>query len=330
VYWSVTAEPSPPGSSVVSTILTATRVPGGWSAPAVASVSGVYSDGDPFVSPYGDRLYFSSSRPGGVLADTPLNDVWISERTASGWGVPFNPGAAVNSPANELYPSTDVHGNLYFASDRDGGQWDLYRALRRPDGSYAAAQKVPGQPNHPNRWEFNPEISPDGRTLLFATYGRPDSYGDVDIYVSRLESTGKFGQPQNLGPASTPPRRSSIRPCCGTATSCTSCACRRPRISSPRHCCFPEARTSRSFAPPLRRGFFSGVAAVERDEVRGGFRDRQFRARGFLAGQRGMAGRIGADAVAALALGPVQGRSAAGTGRRLRHARRFRTPPSRC
>ena len=199
-YWAVTAEPSPPGGTVVSTILTANRAPGGWTAPNIASFSGVYSDSDPYVTPYGERMYFSSNRPGGVLADTPLNDIWIAERTASGWGVPYNAGANVNSPANELYASADVQGNLYFASDRDGGQWDLYRALRRPDGSFAPAQKVPGQPNHPNRWEFNPEISPDGRTLLFATYGRPDSYGDVDIYVSHLEQTGKFGQPLNLGP----------------------------------------------------------------------------------------------------------------------------------
>jgi hypothetical protein len=200
IYWAMTTEPQPPGSSVVATILTANRVPGGWSAPSVASFSGVYNDSDPFVTPYGDRMYFSSSRPGGVLADTPLNDIWIADRSASGWGVPYNAGANVNSPANELYASADVQGNLYFASDRDRGQWDLYRALRRPDGSFAPAQKIPGQPNHPNRWEFNPEISPDGRTLLFATYGRPDSYGDVDIYVSRLQPNGNFGQPQNLGP----------------------------------------------------------------------------------------------------------------------------------
>jgi hypothetical protein len=200
LYWSVTSEPSAPGSSVVSTILTANRTPGGWTAPAIAGFSGVYSDGDPFVSPYGDRLYFNSSRPGNMAPGSPLNDIWITERTASGWGVPVNAGPNVNSTANELYPSTDIHGNLYFASDRDGGQFDLYRALRLPNGQYAPAQKVPGQPNHPNRWEFNPEISPDGRTLLFATYGRPDSYGDVDIYASHLEQTGKFGQPQNMGP----------------------------------------------------------------------------------------------------------------------------------
>jgi hypothetical protein len=201
IYWAMTTEPSPPGGSVVATILTANRVAGGgWSAPTIASFSGVYSDSDPFVTPYGERMYFSSNRPGGVLPDTPLNDIWISDRTASGWGLPYNAGANVNSPANELYASSDVQGNLYFASDRDGGPWDLYRALRRPDGSFAPAQKIPGQPNHPNRWEFNPEISPDGRTLLFATYGRPDSYGDVDMYVSRLQPNGNFGQPQNLGP----------------------------------------------------------------------------------------------------------------------------------
>ena len=199
IYWSVTSEPSPPGSSVVSAILTADRTAGGWTAPQIASFSGVYSDGDPFVSPYGGSLFFSSSRPGGVLADTPLNDIWVTERTASGWAVPVNLGPNVNSPGNELYASTDIRGNLYFASDRDGGQFDLYRSSRLPNGKYAPAEKVPGKTNHPVRWEFNPEISPDGRTLLFATYGRPDSYGDVDMYVSRLED-GKFGTPMNLGP----------------------------------------------------------------------------------------------------------------------------------
>ncbi len=199
IFWAVTAEPSPPGGTVVSTILTANRAGGSWTAPTIASFSGVYSDSDPFVTPYGDALIFSSSRPGGIVPNTPLNDLWISQRTPSGWSVPVNLGPNVNSAANELYASTDIYGNLYFASDRDGGEFDLYRARKLRNGEYAPAEKVPGKVNHPVRWEFNPEISPDGRTLLFATYGRPDSYGDVDIYVSRLED-GKFGAPQNMGP----------------------------------------------------------------------------------------------------------------------------------
>jgi hypothetical protein len=199
IFWAVTSEPNPPGGSVVSTILTSNRAGPGWTAPSIASFSGVYSDSDPFVTPYGDALIFSSSRPGGIVPNTPLNDLWISQRTATGWSVPVNLGPNVNSAGNELYASTDIFGNLYFASDRDGGEFDLYRARKLHNGSYAPAEKVPGKVNHPVRWEFNPEISPDGRTLLFATYGRPDSYGDVDIYVSRLED-GKFGAPQNMGP----------------------------------------------------------------------------------------------------------------------------------
>ena len=199
IYWTSSPASGPPGSNVHYTIVTADRAAGGWTAPQVASFSGVDSDSDPFVSPDGSSLFFSSSRPGGVLPGTLLNDLWVTHRTASGWSVPENLGATVNSPANELYPSTDLWGNLYFASDRDRGQWDLYRARRLPNGGYAAPEQLNQAVNHPNRWEFNPEISPDGRTLLFATYGRPDSYGDVDIYVSRLED-GKWGKPVNMGP----------------------------------------------------------------------------------------------------------------------------------
>ena len=92
IFWAVTAEPSPPGSSVVSTILTADRSVAGWTAPDIATFSGVYSDSDPFVTPYGDSLFFSSNRPGGVLANTPLNDLWVTQRTPSGWNVPVNLG----------------------------------------------------------------------------------------------------------------------------------------------------------------------------------------------------------------------------------------------
>lgn len=199
-YWSVTDEPAPPGSEVVSRIMTANKQSNGnWTLPQVASFSGVHSDMDPFVTPDGSTIFFSSSRPGGVEPNTVLNDIWMTKRTASGWGEPVNLGAAVNSASNELYPSADNAGNLYFASDRDRGQWDIYVSRRLGDGSYAPAENVGRGVNHPNRWEFNPDISPDGQVLLFATYGRPDSYGDVDIYVS-YNVDGKFSRPDNMGP----------------------------------------------------------------------------------------------------------------------------------
>src|SRR5690242_8030043 len=95
---------------------------GQWSAPEVAPFSGQYSDFDPFVSPDGKRLYFSSNRP---VEGTgrPKNDfdIWFVEQTPSGWGPPIHLDAPLNTPAQEFYPSVTKDGTLYFSSTRTGG-----------------------------------------------------------------------------------------------------------------------------------------------------------------------------------------------------------------
>ena len=47
-----------------------------------------------------------------------------------------------NSAADELYPSIDRAGNLYFGSNRDADQWDVWRSQRLADGSFAPAVKL--------------------------------------------------------------------------------------------------------------------------------------------------------------------------------------------
>ena len=132
---------------------TADRTASGWSTPTLAPFSGVvpgYADSDSHVTLDGDSVIFSSNRPG--TPSYPLNDLWITHRTANGWSQPVDLGSNVNSPANELYASADIHGTLYFASDRDRGQWDLYRSrLGCRTASYAPAEKLPGNVTHPTR-----------------------------------------------------------------------------------------------------------------------------------------------------------------------------------
>jgi hypothetical protein len=43
-------------------IMETTRAGAGWSAPRVAAFSGRYDDADPYVSPDGEWLYFTSTR----------------------------------------------------------------------------------------------------------------------------------------------------------------------------------------------------------------------------------------------------------------------------
>ena len=184
-------------------------VDGEWTTPEVAPFSGQYGDIDPFLTPNGERLYFSSTRPADGVDDRDI-DIWYVDRTASGWGEPVHLGPEVNSStADELYPSVDANGTLYFASGpffpQGGRHYDIYSAEREGDG-FAPRVALPMAVNTSpvaggglqDAWEFNPEISVDGKTLVFTSL-RPGGFGLGDLYVSRFEQ-GAWTPARNLGP----------------------------------------------------------------------------------------------------------------------------------
>ena len=180
-----------------------------WTSPTVAPFSGVYSDIDPFIAPNGQRLYFSSIRPVNGVTRGDL-DLWMVERTATGWSEPIHLGPEVNSAEDELYPSASAAGTLFFASGplfpQPVKHWDIYSADRAGDGFAprvalgAGVNTVPspGQTGLQDAWEFNPEITVDGKTLLFTSL-RPGGFGFGDIYVSHLVN-GEWTAARNLGP----------------------------------------------------------------------------------------------------------------------------------
>jgi Tol biopolymer transport system component len=182
---------------------------GAWSTPVVADFSGTYTDIDPFITPNGQRMYFSSIRPLDGVPKPDL-DIFVMERTPSGWSEPVRLGPEINTAQDELYPSADASGTLYFASGPFGptpeSDWNIYNAQRVGSG-FAQRQpidaintRLPWNPADPTwDWEFNPEISVDGRTLIFTSL-RPGGYGFGDLYVSHLHQ-GEWSEPVNLGPA---------------------------------------------------------------------------------------------------------------------------------
>ncbi|WP_394821568.1 TolB family protein [Pendulispora albinea] len=172
-----------------------------WSEPVAASFSNTaFNDFDPFVTLDGKYIYFSSDRPtdGGSTA-RPDWEIWRAPRTRTGWGAPVHLGPEVNTPDNELFPSTTDDGTLYFNSDRQGGfgAWDIYHARRKGSGFEPAVNAGPGI-NTAN-WEFNPMPSPDGRFIFFGSIGRTDSFGGADIYTS-VKRDGQWLPSKNAGP----------------------------------------------------------------------------------------------------------------------------------
>lgn len=183
-----------------ATIMVTHRRDGSWSVAAPASFSGTYPDLDPFITPDGRRLFFSSIRPVNG-ADRSDADLWVVRRRPDGsWGPPRHLGDAVNSPHDELYPSVSADGTLYFASDRPGGLggWDVYRSRPLPDGSYGPAENL-GAPVNTAGWEFNPVITPFGHLLIFTGLDREGGYGLGDQWMSLRHRDG-WTAPRNAGP----------------------------------------------------------------------------------------------------------------------------------
>ena len=184
-------------------ILESRRTGNGWSEPKVASFSGRYDDCDPWISPDGSQLFFLSKRP--ITEGGPPKrdlDIWVMPRQPNGgWGAPRHLGDRVNGPGDEHYVTATTDGTLYIAAVRSDsrGLGDLYR-ISHVNGQYEDPVNLGPSLNSPETHETTPYISPDGRYMIYGIRGRPDSFGDLDLYITVRDSSGQWSAPRNLGP----------------------------------------------------------------------------------------------------------------------------------
>src|SRR5262249_1401000 len=93
--------------------------------------------------------------------------------------------------------SIAANGNVYFASDRKTGSYDVFRA-KFVNGEYKEAEDLGPLINGPGIATFEATIAPDESYLLLGSFGRQPSYGSSDIFVS-FNSEGIWSKPINLG-----------------------------------------------------------------------------------------------------------------------------------
>lgn len=116
------------------------------------------------------------------------------------WGVGRNLGAP-NSAGWESQPSVSADGQtLVFAQSSRGRNKpsDLVMCRRMASGGWSQPEPLPGLVNTPYT-EESPFLHPDGQTLYFSSDGHP-GFGQLDVFVSRLQADGFWGEPKNLGP----------------------------------------------------------------------------------------------------------------------------------
>jgi outer membrane protein OmpA-like peptidoglycan-associated protein/tetratricopeptide (TPR) repeat protein len=164
-------------------------------------INTTYNEGAPTLSADGNTLIFTACESldgyGNDREGFGRCDLFVSKRSGNDWQVPYNLGVPVNSKLWESQPSFSSDGRtLYFVSNRDNN-YDIWYSAVNDSGIWCEPIKL-GININTEGYEGSVFIHPDNQTLYFSSNGHT-GMGSLDIFISRRDSTGNWGQPQNLG-----------------------------------------------------------------------------------------------------------------------------------
>lgn len=144
----------------------------------------------PFLSPEGDKMYFTRK--------DIKEDLYVSEKIDGVWNqaqpLPFNTNE--NEGAQTI--SADGKLILFTACNRpDGlGSCDIFYSFL-VQGQWTEPRGT-GAPINSTDWESQPFLSANGRAMIFSS-NRPGGRGGKDLYISYLNKDNQWLEPQNMG-----------------------------------------------------------------------------------------------------------------------------------
>lgn len=150
-------------------------------------------------------IIYTSRREGstGGKIDPVLNeqfeDLYISTKNDDGsWAPAQNMGDNVNTNDHDAVSGISADGQRIILYRGSSGMGDLFECVL--EGSEWSKPRDFGKNiNTKNYQEPSACYSPDGNILYFVSE-RPGGIGGHDIYLSRLDDKGKWGEAENLGP----------------------------------------------------------------------------------------------------------------------------------
>lgn len=140
---------------------------------------------------------------------SPKGDFDIYETFLHGdtWDEPISFARAINLKSNDMYASYNYNDKLiYYTKDKDVGStgYDIMvsGAMNKRAREYGLPNKVMLVSSIFH--EGPVYMHPDGKTMYFASEGH-NSMGGYDIFMSKVDGSGTWGKPVNLGyPINTP------------------------------------------------------------------------------------------------------------------------------
>jgi outer membrane protein OmpA-like peptidoglycan-associated protein/Tol biopolymer transport system component len=157
----------------------------------------------------GGEMLIYTSATSGPYGGSGHQRIWMANRTSTGWSAPTATSEGLSHARQVGSATLTPDGNfMIFAAYRwsddslaGSGRTDLYSA-ELVGGEWQNIRNLGPIINSPD-WDSQPALTPDGRTLYFAS-DRPGGKGGTDIYVSHRTAAG-WSAPVNVGdPINTP------------------------------------------------------------------------------------------------------------------------------
>jgi hypothetical protein len=178
------------------TIFHTQELNGNWTVPDTAVFSkDSYYNLESFISPDGNRQFFTSNRPPSLNTD-----IWVTVRTSdTTWTNPSRLNSPVNSNTVDGSACVTNNGTLYFKSLRGGGIGGsiLYRA-KLIDSAYSQVENLGGI-IQTTSGEAEPFMAPDESYLIFTSQSRAGGYNGYDLWICFRKSDSSWTSPKNMG-----------------------------------------------------------------------------------------------------------------------------------
>lgn len=168
-----------------------------------STINTTYHDYAPLISTDESVLIFTSKRMSDKN-DKPNQDneydedIYISYRDSTGWRPAVGMGEPINTSLNDATIGVSADGTqLFIYKSENGG--DVYMS-KKEGKTWEKPKALPSSINT-NWHESAASFSYDNNTIFFCS-NNPDgnsNYGQHDIYMSRKEKKGKWGDPSNIG-----------------------------------------------------------------------------------------------------------------------------------
>jgi len=162
-------------------IFVSVKVGGEWQKPIPCYFNNVssYSVEHPALSKDEKTLYFASDMPGGKGG----MDLYSVDILGGGmFGIPKNLGDSINTAGDEVFPTVDHDGTLYYSSNgKIGfGGLDIFESTYK-NNHWTNAVNL-GRPINSNKDDFYISFSDDGKKNGYFSSNRDGGIGEDDIY----------------------------------------------------------------------------------------------------------------------------------------------------